>query len=85
MCGFLDVPAGNLRESGLSFEKIWNESKLFSDLRNPDALGGKCGVCEFRKVCGGCRARAFAMTGDYMDEEPFCIYEPRKMKKDGKP
>ena len=46
-------------------------------MRNPDGYHGRCGYCEFRKVCGGCRARAFAFTGDYLAEEPFCLYEPK--------
>ena len=45
-------------------------------LRDPARLGGKCGVCGFRAVCGGCRARAYALTGDYLAPEPFCIHEP---------
>ena len=59
------------------FREIWEASPLFVSLRDPDLLGGKCGLCEFRKVCGGCRARAYGMTQEYLDEEPFCNYEPR--------
>jgi radical SAM protein with 4Fe4S-binding SPASM domain len=49
-------------------------------LRDPALLEGKCGVCEYRMVCGGCRARAFGETGNYLDEEPFCLYQPRTMR-----
>ena len=51
------------------------------DGRNPDLLGGKCGLCEFKKVCGGCRARAYGMTMAYLDEEPFCTYEPAALRR----
>jgi len=75
-CGYLPALAGNIREN--SFKEIWEESRVFNDLRNPDKLKGKCGICEYRRVCGGCRARAFAATGDYMAEEPYCIYTPHE-------
>src|SRR5262249_53005198 len=73
-CGYLPALAGDLRKQ--SFAEIWNESPVFGMLRDDDNLKGKCGCCEFRHVCMGCRARAFAATGDYMAEEPFCVYEP---------
>jgi radical SAM protein with 4Fe4S-binding SPASM domain len=76
-CGYLPLEAGNVREE--SFQHIWNESKLFTELRDPDQLTGKCGLCEFKHVCGGCRARAYGMTMEYLGEEPFCTYEPRMM------
>ena len=50
---------------------------MFHELRDAGNLKGKCGCCEFRNVCMGCRARAYAATGDFMDEEPFCVYQPR--------
>ena len=75
-CGYLPALAGNIREK--SFKEIWEESQVFNDLRDPDKLKGKCGLCEYRKVCGGCRARAFAATGDYLAEEPYCIYMPHE-------
>jgi len=74
-CGYLPVSAGSLRE--LPFREIWENSKLFATLRNTGNLEGKCGVCEFVNVCLGCRARAFGATGNYLGEEPFCIYQPR--------
>ena len=66
--------AGNVRER--SVVEIYRDSKLFRDLRQPDLLKGKCGRCEFREVCGGSRARAFALTADYLAEDPSCVYEP---------
>ncbi len=74
-CGYLPVEAGNLRQQSL--KEIWHDSPVFARLRNAELLGGKCGHCEFEKVCGGCRARAYGMTGDYLGEEPFCVYQPR--------
>lgn len=73
-CGYLPAIAGDLRKQ--SFAEIWNDSEVFGMLRDDDNLKGKCGCCEFRHVCMGCRARAFAATGDYLAEEPFCIYQP---------
>lgn len=72
-CPYMPVPAGDLRRE--SFATVWNESELFGSLRTGN-LGGKCGRCEYRAVCGGCRARAFARTGDHMDEDPSCSFEP---------
>jgi len=78
-CGYLPVEAGHILKQ--PFTEIWSKSSVFADLRNQDKLGGKCGVCEYKKVCEGCRARAFFDThGDYMAEEPYCIYEPEKIK-----
>jgi radical SAM protein with 4Fe4S-binding SPASM domain len=74
-CGYLPVIAGDLQRQ--SFADIWENSPVFHALRDPEGLKGKCGRCEFRNICMGCRARAYAATGDYMDEEPFCVYEPR--------
>jgi heme b synthase len=73
-CGFLDVPCGDVTQT--PFHEIWEHSKVFQDLRNFSALKGKCGRCEYRRVCGGCRARAYEATGDYMAEEPLCSYQP---------
>ncbi len=76
ICGFLDIPAGNLRENGLDFKSVWDNSPLFRQMRDLDNYHGRCGACEYRRVCGGCRARAYATTGDYLAEEPYCVYEP---------
>ena len=74
-CGYLPVIAGDLRKQ--TFSNIWDNSQVFHELRDTSQLKGKCGCCEFRNVCMGCRARAYAATGDFMDEEPFCVYEPK--------
>jgi radical SAM protein with 4Fe4S-binding SPASM domain len=74
-CGYLPAIAGDLRKE--KFADIWANAAVFNELRDTDNLKGKCGCCEFRNVCMGCRARAFAATGDYLDEEPFCVYEPK--------
>ena len=73
-CGYLEVDCGQIRERG--FEAVWKDSAVFRDLRDLNRYGGKCGRCEFIRVCGGCRARAYEATGDYLAEEPLCIYEP---------
>ena len=75
-CGYLPVPAGDLNQQ--SFAEIWANAEVFRQLRDTDNLKGKCGCCEFRNICLGCRARAFAASGDYLDEEPFCVYQPRR-------
>ncbi|HEX9714500.1 MAG TPA: radical SAM protein [Desulfurivibrionaceae bacterium] len=77
-CSYFPMAAGNIREK--SFKDIWERSELFQDLRNFKAYKGRCGVCEYVNVCGGCRARAYAVTGDYMAEEPYCTYIPLKMR-----
>lgn len=74
-CGYLPVIAGDLRKQ--TFVDIWGNSAVFHELRDAGNLKGKCGCCEFRNVCMGCRARAYAATGDFMGEEPFCVYQPR--------
>jgi heme b synthase len=73
-CGYLELNCGNMREK--PFQEIWANCEVFQNLRNTDDYHGKCGRCEFRKVCGGCRARAYEISGDYMGEEPYCVYEP---------
>jgi heme b synthase len=75
-CGYLDLNSGDVRQT--SFAEIWHHSDIFSQLRNYDHLKGKCGLCEYKRVCGGCRARAYEATGDFMNEEPLCSYQPRK-------
>lgn len=72
--GFLPLSAGNVRTHSLV--DIYRKSPLMESMRNPDSLGGRCGRCEFREVCGGSRSRAFALTGDPLAEEPWCGYEP---------
>ena len=77
-CGYLTLDCGNVRTT--PFPEIWRKSKPFLQFRDQSEYKGKCGVCEFHKVCGGCRARAWSMDGDYMGEEPLCTYQPRKAK-----
>ena len=79
-CGYLELSAGDIKEQ--PFSRIWRESELFQRLRNPDLLEGKCGICEYRRVCGGCRARAYETYGNEMAQEPLCLYQP-KGKADG--
>lgn len=73
--GFLPLPAGNIRRTSLA--DIYRHSPLFRDLRDTSRLEGKCGACEFREICGGSRARAFALTGNPLAEEPCCTYQPK--------
>jgi radical SAM protein with 4Fe4S-binding SPASM domain len=72
--GFLPLTAGNVRREELG--DVYCHSGLFCGLRNPNLLRGKCGGCEFRSICGGSGARAYAMSGDYLGEEPLCVYQP---------
>ncbi len=73
-CGYMPIEAGDLRRTALA--EIWQTSELFAELRDLGRLEGKCGHCGFSRVCGGCRARAYGSTGDYLAEEPFCAYQP---------
>jgi len=75
-CGYFPVVAGNVRQQ--PFHEIYAEAPLFRALRDLEGYGGKCGACEFLRVCGGCRARAYSLTGDYLAQEPYCIYQPRQ-------
>ncbi len=93
-CPYMPLNLGNIREK--SFRDIWFNSEVFMALRDFDRLKGKCGVCEYRDVCGGCRARAYGVStdfmdfcgalheptesrGDYMAEDPWCIYKPKAL------
>jgi radical SAM protein len=73
--GFLPIHAGNIRETSLS--EIYRHAPIFKSLRDTSQLEGKCGACEYKEICGGSRARAYALTGDALAEEPCCIYQPR--------
>ena len=73
-CPYLPVFGGNLQHSSLS--ELWETSDLFAAIRRRTSLGGRCGACEFNGHCGGCRARAYGMTGDYMAEDPLCTHQP---------
>lgn len=73
-CGYLELNCGDLKES--SFGSIWKRSDIFKRLRDFSEYKGKCSQCGYLRFCGGCRARAFESTGDYMEEEPLCMYQP---------
>src|SRR5690606_38829026 len=77
--GFLPIAAGNVRRDDLV--DVYRNAPLFRRLRDRSQLKGKCNVCEYRPVCGGSRARAYAMTGDYMEAEPFCAHIPPKWQR----
>jgi radical SAM protein len=73
--GFLPITAGDVRTDDIV--DVYRHSKLFTDLRDPDKIKGRCGICEYRDVCGGQRGRAFGMTGDYLESDPACVYLPK--------
>ncbi|SPD71772.1 Radical SAM domain protein [uncultured Desulfobacterium sp.] len=79
-CGYLELNCGDLKQS--TFSTIWHGSEKFGQLREFSAYKGKCGRCEYIRVCGGCRARAFEATGDFLAEEPLCAYEPLSKRSD---
>ena len=74
-CGYFDAQVGNVRERSLG--EIWRDAELFRKLRSHSEYEGKCGLCEFVRVCGGCRARAFEATGNPLAQEPLCAHIPR--------
>ena len=74
-CGYLELDCGNIRTT--PFPEIWRSSKQFKQFRTQEDYEGKCGICEYHKVCGGCRARAYSMNDNYMGEEPLCTYIPK--------
>ena len=80
-CSYFPVSAGNVKKT--PFREIWENAPLFRELRDFKSYKGKCGQCEYLNVCGGCRARAYAVTGDYLEEEPFCTYTPIRMMRSG--
>jgi radical SAM protein with 4Fe4S-binding SPASM domain len=73
------MSGGNIKKEPLG--EIYRNSPLFKDLRDAGKLEGKCGRCEFREICGGSRARAYALTGNAFAEEPCCVYEPKRAAK----
>ncbi len=92
-CPYLPIKLSNIREK--SFKEIWFNSEVFKSLRDFNALKGKCGICNYRALCGGCRARAYGLSsdfidycgdlhepaelkGDYLTEDPWCVYHPNK-------
>jgi radical SAM protein with 4Fe4S-binding SPASM domain len=74
-CGFLNISAGNLIENGFDFGSVWMGSEFLKEIRNISAYKGNCGICEYVGLCGGCRARAYAMCGDYLAADPICNYK----------
>ncbi len=82
-CSYMAVSAGNVKRE--RFRDIWEKSPLFAELRDFDRYKGRCGACEYLNVCGGCRARADALLGDRLGEEPFCDYVPLRMRRDAEP
>ncbi|HVT88690.1 MAG TPA: radical SAM protein [Tepidisphaeraceae bacterium] len=77
-CGYLPVSSGNVKQ--IPLPRIWQQSSIFANLRDESNLEGKCGCCEYSKVCMGCRARAFGHTRNYLAEEPNCSYTPVRMR-----
>jgi AdoMet-dependent heme synthase len=99
-CPYLPVKLGNIREK--TFKEIWFNSPIFKALRNPNSLKGKCGACDYKTLCGGCRARAYGLSsdfidycgdlheptelkGDYLKEDPWCVYQPGQPSKETSP
>ncbi len=80
-CSYFPAAAGNVKKE--KFGEIWRNSELFRSLRDFGRYKGRCGECEYQNVCGGCRARADAILGDYLEEEPFCNYVPLKTRRRG--
>jgi len=76
--GFLPIDCGNVRKDDVV--EVYRSHPVFKDLRNPEKLKGKCGICDYRDVCGGQRGRAFGITGDYLESDPACAYEPERIK-----
>lgn len=80
-CGYLPVSSGNVKDT--PFPDIWRNSRVFAELRDDSNITGKCGCCEYKKVCMGCRARAFADTGSYLATEPNCGHTPVRLQPQG--
>ena len=78
-CGFLPISAGDIRQQ--KFKQIYQRSPLFNQLRDHELLKGKCGKCDYKELCGGCRARALSVRKNCLEEEPYCTYEPETQSK----
>jgi len=76
--GFLPLTAGLVRENDVV--DVYRNHQIFKDLRNPDKYKGRCGVCEYKDICGGQRGRAYGLTGDYLETDPACVYIPESMR-----
>ena len=79
-CGYLPMCAGSVRQQRL--KEIWKESAVFAQFRGMEQLGGKCGFCEYRDACAGCRARALGHSGNVWAADPYCAYRPKKADAD---
>lgn len=80
ICGFLGISAGNLVDNHYNFAEIWLGSGFLNEIRDTSKYASPCGNCEYVGVCGGCRARAYALTGNYLGNDPICAYKPRGKK-----
>ena len=80
-CGYLELDCGDLKNA--TFRDVWEDSAIFRKLRDFSAYKGKCGRCEYLRFCGGCRARAYERSGDFLEEEPLCTYRPARMEDRG--
>ncbi|MBN1972042.1 MAG: radical SAM protein [Sedimentisphaerales bacterium] len=80
-CGFLNLSAGNLINNDFNFADIWENSTFLNNIRDLSIYKGKCGKCEFVESCGGCRARAYGMTGNYLNSDPICNYQPAQQSR----
>ena len=74
-CGYLEMDSGDVRREGV--QEVWEKSPVFNALRDLGGYKGKCGPCKYLKICGGCRARALELRGDFLQEEPYCSYVPQ--------
>lgn len=77
-CGYLELASGDVRAKGV--QKVWEESPIFKQLRDLSSYRGKCGGCKYLKICGGCRARAYELHGDFLHEEPYCSYRTTEIR-----
>ena len=79
-CGFLNISAGNLVDNGFDFGAIWEKSEMLNEIRDVTKYKEDCGICEYVGLCGGCRARAYAISGDFLAADPVCSYQTREDK-----
>ena len=78
-CVFFPLTVGNIKED--DFEDLWINNSVFKEIRSKDKLEGNCGKCNYRYYCGGCRARAYGYTGDYLASDPGCIFNKESWDK----